>query len=243
MTAASPKSDLSSSVARGKLIRAALQVFAEKGYGAASTRDICRLAGSNISAIRYYFGSKAGLYRAAFTEPLGEVPPCNDCFDRGLPLDQALRAFFIEFLGPLKLGEDLRLVMKLHFREMIEPTGAWEHEIEAEIKPQHESLARMLTQSFGLRRANADVHRLAFSIIGMGVNFYVGQDIVARIAPQLLATATAIDRLAERLAGYAAAMIAAESARRKRKSGDANEPSSNGAVDAPSPLAPSAAQP
>ena len=224
MPVPSAEYDLTSSAARGKLIRAALKLFAEKGYEGASTRDICRLAGSNISAIRYYFGSKAGLYRAAFTEPLGQVQPCNDCFDRGLPLVEALQVFFVEFLAPLKLGEELRLVMKLHFREMIEPTGAWEREIEAEIKPQHEALVRMLTHRFGLRRADADVHRLAFSVIGMGVHFYVGQDIVARIAPQVLATPKAIDILAERLAGYAATLIEAESARRDRASRDAASP-------------------
>lgn len=203
------------SAARRRLVRAGLQLFAERGYEGASTRDICLLAGNNISAIRHYFGNKAGLYRAAFTEPLGQgqLRPRNDWFERGLPAGKALQFFFADFLAPLKLGEDVRLVMKLHFREMIEPTGAWEEEFEAGFKPMHQALARMLVLRFGLPRANADVYRLVLALMGMGVYFYVGQDIVNQIAPKVLGTPKAIDQLAARLAGYAAAMIEVEAAR------------------------------
>ena len=66
--------DTESHGARSRLVLAALRQFAEKGFEAATTREICEAAGANISAIRYYFGDKAGLYRAAFTEPMGESP-------------------------------------------------------------------------------------------------------------------------------------------------------------------------
>ena len=199
---------------RQKLVLAALKLFAEKGFEGASTRDIADAAGANISAIRYYFGDKAGLYRAAFTEPLGEnAHGCAD-IDPTKPLPEALHQFFAEFLEPLKRGEAVRLVMKLHFREMIEPTGAWEEAIEAEIKPQHEAMVRMLTQRFGISAPDVDVQRLAFSVVGMAVHYYVGQDIVNAIAPEVLASPDAIDTLAARLAHYAAAMIEAEAARR-----------------------------
>lgn len=201
--------------ARGRLVMAALRLFAEKGFNAASTREICEAAGANISAIRYYFGDKAGLYRAAFFEPMGDSPcGSNVATYADLPLEAALTRFFGEFLEPLKKGEEFGLVMKLHFREMIEPTGAWQQEIEAEIKPQHEGLVTLLKQHLGIRRVDADVHRLAFSMIGMAVYFYVGQEVVAAISPQIIGTPTAIDVLAERLAGYALAMITGESARR-----------------------------
>ncbi|MCX7096493.1 MAG: CerR family C-terminal domain-containing protein [Methylococcales bacterium] len=198
------------------LVLAALRVFAEKGFEGATTRTICELAGANISAIRYYFGDKAGLYRAAFTEPMGELP-CHSTIETftGLPLPEAMRLFFREFLEPLKKGEELRLAMKLRFREMIEPTGAWQEEIDAEIKPQHEALVSLLKHHFGLAASDDDLQRLAFAVIGMAVHFYVGQDVVAVIAPQLLDNADAIDTLADRLAGYAVAMIESEAQRRK----------------------------
>lgn len=200
--------------ARSRLVRSALRLFADKGYEGATTREICDAAGANISAIRYYFGDKAGLYRAAFTEPMGDTPCGANLGAYGeLELPEALKLLFRDFLEPLKRGEETRLVMKLHFREMIEPTGVWQQEIDAEIKPQHEALVGMLTRHLGLSAIDLDVHRLAFSIIGMAVHFYVGLDVVSNIAPEMLDSAHAIDLLGERLAGYAWSMVEGEARR------------------------------
>jgi AcrR family transcriptional regulator len=50
--------------ARGKIAAAAEQLFAARGYDGTAVRDISRKAGVNGAMIHYYFGSKAGLYRA-----------------------------------------------------------------------------------------------------------------------------------------------------------------------------------
>lgn len=47
-----------------KLIKAAIKVFAEKGFRDATVRQICKKAGTaNINAVNYYFGSKEQLYK------------------------------------------------------------------------------------------------------------------------------------------------------------------------------------
>ena len=47
-----------------KLIKAAIKVFAEKGFRDATVRQICKQAGTaNINAVNYYFGSKEQLYK------------------------------------------------------------------------------------------------------------------------------------------------------------------------------------
>ncbi len=56
-----------------KLIKVATKIFAEKGYEAASTRDICSLAGANISAIAYYFKNKHGLYQEILCRIVKEI--------------------------------------------------------------------------------------------------------------------------------------------------------------------------
>jgi TetR/AcrR family transcriptional regulator, regulator of cefoperazone and chloramphenicol sensitivity len=65
---------------RQRLIAAAFEVFAERGYAGASTRHLAERAGVNLPAIQYYFGNKEGLYRAAvgtiverIEEQMGEV--------------------------------------------------------------------------------------------------------------------------------------------------------------------------
>lgn len=216
-----PPTETEAGDARSRLVSAGLRLFAEKGYEGASTREICEAAGVNISSIRYYFGDKAGLYRAAFTEPMGDSPVGKNIMSYAdLPLQEVLHRFFAEFLEPLKKGSELGMVMKLHFREMIEPTGAWQQEIDAEIKPQLKGLLALLQTHLGLDQADDDLHRLAFSITGMAVHLYVGQDVIAALAPSLMNTAAAIDTLAERLAGYAVSMINGEAVRRANVAGD-----------------------
>jgi AcrR family transcriptional regulator len=205
-----------SNQARTRLISAALRLFVEKGYEAATTREICEAANANISQIRYYFGDKAGLYRAAYTEPLGDLPCQAHLIAMSeLPLASALELFFNEFLQPLKLGPDLNLLMKLRFREMLEPTGAWEQEIEAEIKPQHEALLALIQKHLKLDTLDVDAQRLAFAIIGIAVHYFVGQDVIRAISPQIITAPGAIDVLTVRLATYAVSMIEGEAKRRE----------------------------
>ena len=49
---------------RGRILEAALELFAASGFEGASTRTLAERAGVNLPAIQYYFGSKEGLYRA-----------------------------------------------------------------------------------------------------------------------------------------------------------------------------------
>ena len=50
---------------RQRILAAALDVFAAEGYEGTTTRRLADVAAVNLPAIQYYFGSKAGLYRAA----------------------------------------------------------------------------------------------------------------------------------------------------------------------------------
>ncbi|MDR2463681.1 MAG: CerR family C-terminal domain-containing protein [Verrucomicrobiales bacterium] len=50
--------------AQQRLLNAGLRVFAVTSYRAASIREISRLAGTNVAAIRYHFGGKLELFKA-----------------------------------------------------------------------------------------------------------------------------------------------------------------------------------
>jgi AcrR family transcriptional regulator len=50
---------------RMRLIEAAIEIFAANGFDGTSTRMLAERAQANLGAIPYYFGGKAGLYRAA----------------------------------------------------------------------------------------------------------------------------------------------------------------------------------
>jgi AcrR family transcriptional regulator len=64
-----PRHPVGNGYAQGKetrlrIIEAAIEVFAARGYEEAATRMIADLAAVNLAALNYYFGSKEALYRA-----------------------------------------------------------------------------------------------------------------------------------------------------------------------------------
>ena len=204
--------------ARTHLLQTALRLFSEKGFAKTSIREIALAAQANVASISYYFGDKAGLYRAVFTEPMGSARDDIGLYNQpGLTLQQALSGFFSSFLEPLKQGELVQLCTRLHFREMMEPTGLWDEEVDNGIKPAHNALVDVLARHLGLTAPDDDLHRLAFSITGLALQLFVGRDIVQAIRPQLLDRAEAIDQWTERLVMFATAMVAAEAHRRAPK--------------------------
>jgi len=235
---ASPRAQRSDgSLARERPLHAALKLFADKGFAKASTREIAQAAGTNIAAISYYFGDKAGLYRAAFTEPLGN--PQDDVARYNQPqlsLKASLQGYFASFVEPLKQGELVQQCLRLHLREMLEPTGMWQDEIETQIKPLFAVLLKALSKHLGVA-ADEEQYRLAFQVMGTAVMLHVGHDVYHAICPQLIDGPEAYDRYQHRLHDYAMAMVQAEASRRVKEAQAATQSS------AKSPAHPSAERP
>ncbi|WP_213954200.1 MULTISPECIES: CerR family C-terminal domain-containing protein [unclassified Variovorax] len=204
--------------ARGRILHAALALFAEKGFAKTSTREIAQAAGANIAAISYYFGDKAGLYAATFSEPMGgDAGELISHFTApGLSLEEALRIFMTGYVAPLKDSETARQCMRLHMRELIEPTSQWKMELDRDLKEPHDALVALICKHLGVpaNRADDDMHRLAFSVTGLAIQLFVMQDVIGEIRPPLLRTPSHIDTWAERLVQYALALVASEAQRR-----------------------------
>ena len=201
--------------ARNRLLDTALALFANQGFAKTSTRAIAQGAGVNVAAISYYFGDKAGLYRAVFEDPRSNPGPNAADLQAGpASLDDVLRALLLGFTEPLKQGQTVQNCMRLHFREMLEPTGVWQNEIEQTIKPAHSALVQVLASHLGLATPDDDVHRLAFSITALGMMMHIGCEVIPAIRPSLVATPKAIDAYAERLLQYAQSMVDGEVRRR-----------------------------
>jgi TetR/AcrR family transcriptional regulator, regulator of cefoperazone and chloramphenicol sensitivity len=220
---------------RQRLLHTGLRLFAQQGYANTSTREIAEQAQVNVAAISYHFGDKAGLYRASFLEPFWAAPGAparaglaaagtqgaashaatpQTAPHADQPLGEALRALYTGFVEPLKHGDLAHQSIKLHCREMLEPTGLWAQEIDFGIAPMHRALVSVLCRHIGLRRADDDLQRLAVCIAGLGVHLHMGHDVIDALAPRLNRMPRAFDHWVERLVGYAEAMVAADVRRR-----------------------------
>jgi TetR/AcrR family transcriptional regulator, regulator of cefoperazone and chloramphenicol sensitivity len=205
--------------ARERLLTAGLRLFAHQGFAPTSTRELAEAAQVNVAAISYYFGDKAGLYRAVFFEPMGDAQAdVARIAAPGLTLAQALRGFFAGFLEPLRDGDEMALCMKLHFREMLEPTGLWAQLVDQSIRPVHDALVALLQQHLGVAEPDEELLGLAVCITALGVHLHVGHEVTAQVAPQL--AGSDLDRWSDRLVRLACAMVEVERLRRQNTNED-----------------------
>lgn len=204
-----PRSDGEQS--RERLLLAAMRLFAEHGYAKTSTRKIAVAAGANVAAISYYFGDKAGLYQACFSSMCAPPEGNIALFEQShFTLRQSLEGFYQQMVAPLIAGEDAQLLLRLFYREMLEPTGLWMQELHNSIKPEHMALARVLCRHLGLAHPTDDVHRLTYAISGLAMTMMIGHDVVAAITPHFLASPDAIRHWTRHLVGFAEALVKAE---------------------------------
>jgi TetR/AcrR family transcriptional regulator, regulator of cefoperazone and chloramphenicol sensitivity len=200
--------------ARERILDAALALFVDRGYGGASVREIAQASGANVAAIAYYFGDKAGLYRAALIEPLRGPADDPAPFDApGLPLPEALARYLRVCLHPLGEGDAALLSVRLRLREQFEPTGLLDVEASGGAQLQRRLLA-LLARELDVEHPDDELHALAWSIWALITYPYIGHTHIARAAPALFAAPGALDAWVARLAAYGCAMVGAERARR-----------------------------
>jgi AcrR family transcriptional regulator len=136
--------------ARQRLLAAAEDVFAEKGYEAATVREICRTADVNIASINYYFGDKERLY----VESIKRAHACADDTGLGEPifdwppqtppkqkLQDFIRMMASRMHAPARTG-----AMRLLMREMAHPSAAAQQVILEFIQPKAFKLRSILQE-------------------------------------------------------------------------------------------------
>lgn len=157
--------------AKQRLLLAAEEVFADKGFAAATIREITDRASVNIAAINYYFGDKERLYIEA-------VKYAHACSAKDLPLPippdgtppvEKLKLFIREMATRMTQPtrpSSLRLMM----REMSQPTAAAKEIVREFIQPMAFGL-RAIVRELLPHESESQVLMVGFSIIGQ-VLFY-----------------------------------------------------------------------
>jgi AcrR family transcriptional regulator len=174
---------------RRRLLEAAGEVFAAKGFRAATIQQICRRAGANIAAVHYHFGDKARLYGAvikyadqcAREQPTGDAgaPPPAEAEDR-------LRAHVEAFLSRLLDQGRPAWHAKLMAREMIDPTSALDRLVREKVRGNHEQIAAIVRALMGGRAPAGTVRMCVLSIVGQCLFYRHSAPVIARLYPDLV---------------------------------------------------------
>lgn len=201
---------------RWRLLQAATGVFAELGYHAATTREICRRAGVNLASIHYYYGDKAELYREVFRLPF--LKECNVFASLDITqvsLREALHAFYSWLFPPTAENDPMmQFFLRLHAREESDPSGVLGDAMMQAFRPNHEKMQALLCRELRLKKPDAEVDRLVFCVIGLAVVYLHNRAAVEDFAPHLIDGQKAKEAMVENLVRYAIALIEAERKRR-----------------------------
>jgi len=197
---------------RLRILSAAGREFAAKGSEAATVRDICAAAGVNVAAVNYYFGDKRRLYiesvKHAHQDRGREVP--LPAWPAGTPPHRKLHDFVANLLERmLGLGQtpwQVRLMM----REVLHPTDACRELVEDYIRPRFTLLVSILDELVDGRLTDADLRRVALSIIGQCFLYRAAGDVVGMLVPEEeIESHHALRPLADHVTRYALAALGA----------------------------------
>ncbi|HWP84010.1 MAG TPA: TetR/AcrR family transcriptional regulator [Terriglobia bacterium] len=150
----------------GEILRHATEVFAQKGFAAASVRDIARASGTSIAGLYYYFDSKDHLLFLVQQEAFATLTASLEEKLREVrEPEQALRIFIANHLEHFVSNRKQAQVLT-HESDTLK--GAYQAELAALKRDYYRrclALVEQLQQERGLRRMNP---RLAvLSLFGM----------------------------------------------------------------------------
>ncbi len=132
--------------AREQLLEAAGEVFAEKGFHGATSREICLRAGMNLAAVNYHFGGFEVLYIATLKEAhrRADILPPDKAGAAALPAREKLRVFVRDLAGRLSQSTAGSWEMRLVSREMVIPTFAQKDFVATSIAPRRAHLKAII---------------------------------------------------------------------------------------------------
>ena len=191
-----------------RLLESAGEVFAEKGFRAATIRDIIRRARANIAAVNYHYGDKQGLYTAVFRY-------ARQCCEEQFPVDADTGATPRERLHAFVRSLLLRILdhgrpawhWQLMAREMMEPTAALDEMVEQSIRREFAIIATIVRDITRLDTDDPRIRLSANSIIGQVLFYRHAQAVVHRLHPEQEFARKDLEELAIHIADFSACAL------------------------------------
>jgi AcrR family transcriptional regulator len=198
-----------SDTARERILEAAGQMFAERGFESTTIRDICQRAGANIAAVNYYFGDKQRLYVESVIRAhrwrleRARLPEWSS----DTPAEAKLRDFITTFIRRIRSGPEDTWHSRLMMREMIQPTEACAELAQATIRPQFEVLQGILGELVPAKQSTIDLHLTAFSIVGQCLFYHFADPVIRNLVSGGEYAAYDVDKLADHIVKFSLGAI------------------------------------
>jgi AcrR family transcriptional regulator len=152
---------------RQRLLVAASEVFAEKGFWETTNADICKKARVNTAAVNYHFGSKEELYieawkysfeRSMITHPAdgGVAPEAS--------VKQRLGARILSFMQ--RIADPKTYDLEIMHKEMANPTYLLTETIQKSVEPINESIKSIVKELLGDSATKQHISLCLMSILG-----------------------------------------------------------------------------
>jgi len=193
---------------RQRLLEAAGQVFAERGFHHATIREICeRAKAKNVAAVHYHFGEKEELYRAVFEYASKYAPRLDEeAFTAG-SAEQRLRRIvhtslsrFFDEGRPAWLG-------KLIAREMIEPTSMLDMMVKQQMRPNAERLKEIIRELIDDKVDDETLRHCMLSVAAQWVFYFHNGPVIKRLYPAQRFGPKEVDRLVDDITRFSVAAL------------------------------------
>ncbi|MFP6619039.1 MAG: CerR family C-terminal domain-containing protein [Pirellulaceae bacterium] len=177
---------MSTDVTRERLLMAAGRIFAEKGFGSSTVREICAAADVNVASVKYYFGDKSQLYletvRRASEARIQQIAPP----ERSASTSAEIRLYdHVRTLLERMLGNDqVPWQVKLLMREVLQPTEACQELVEQHFRPRFEYLESLLDNWLPSEVPTYRRRQIALSVIGQCVYYRMAGEVIALLTPE-----------------------------------------------------------
>lgn len=190
---------------KNRILEAASEIFADRGFRQTTVREICRRANVNLAAINYHFGDKERLYITVIKhckEITFQKFPRHEFMRESGSHDLQLSAFIKSFISHI-LGEGQPPCFeKLMSREYIEPTSALDVIIEEEIRPFFNRLNAIVRKLLGHEVSEGKVILCSMSVLGQCLYFRYSRPVISRLLHKEHYNAEEIDQIADHITRF-----------------------------------------
>ena len=172
---------------RTKLIEAAGQLFAQKGFNGVTVRDIAQKANTHLSALNYHFRTKEALYHEVLMAACrSDSIALEDqkLFLKMKPHD-ALFLLVKEALKEYRKLSASNWRMVLITRECREPSLSFEEMSKVYLKPETDFLAELIGRAVGKPSTDYHVRFAVITMIGLLETFGLYGHLIDAVAPGL----------------------------------------------------------